>query len=157
MDDSNRTVSVSEAAAALGVSTDAIRKRLSRGTIQGEKVSGQWRVTLPDTATPPTGHQPDTSDTPSGHQPDTGALASAFAQLAAENARNAAAAAMWQERARNLETQLMALQPGDLPENEATESPVSNDSDATGVTTHAESERVPLSMWSRWKRWLRGE
>lgn len=161
MDDSNRTVSVSEAAAILGVSTDAVRKRLMRGTLPGEKVSGQWRVTLPDDVpdTSPTSDrtQPDASETPSGQLSDIGALAAAFAELSAENARNAAAAAMFQERVRNLETQLLALQPGDVPENEAVESPVSAGNDATYINTPDESEHGSLSIWTRFTRWLRLE
>lgn len=41
------TVSVSEAARALGISPDAVRKRLSRGTLQGVKGNDVWRITLP--------------------------------------------------------------------------------------------------------------
>lgn len=161
MDTNDRTLSVAEAAAALGISTDAVRKRLMRGTLPGEKVSGQWRVTLPDDVpdTSPTSDrtQPDASETPSGQLSDIGALAAAFAELSAENARNAAAAAMFQERVRNLEMQLLALQPGDVPENEAVESPVSAGNDATYINTPDESERGSLSIWTRFTRWLRLE
>jgi len=44
--DHDRTT-IAEAAKRLGVSTDAIRKRLSRGQLHGEKVGGTWVVFLP--------------------------------------------------------------------------------------------------------------
>lgn len=40
-------VEVAEAARRLGVTPDAIRARLHRGTLAGEKVEGTWRVHLP--------------------------------------------------------------------------------------------------------------
>ena len=42
-------VSVAEAAARLGVTTDTVRRRLHRGTLAGDKTEeGQWRVWLPE-------------------------------------------------------------------------------------------------------------
>lgn len=49
--DSVPTYSVVEAATILGVSTDAIRARLHRGTLDGEKIEGIWHVRLPDDLT----------------------------------------------------------------------------------------------------------
>jgi predicted ArsR family transcriptional regulator len=55
--DANRTpsdampLSLADAAAQLGISPDAARKRLERGTIQGEKRSGRWVVYLEPDAT----------------------------------------------------------------------------------------------------------
>jgi len=40
-------VDVATAAAALGVSAGAVRKRLERGHLTGHKEAGQWRVVLP--------------------------------------------------------------------------------------------------------------
>jgi hypothetical protein len=39
-------VSVADAAAALGISEGAVRKRIERGQLAGRKVHGQWRVVL---------------------------------------------------------------------------------------------------------------
>ena len=39
---------VAEAAHRLGVTPDAVRKKLQRGTLPGEKVAGEWRVFLPE-------------------------------------------------------------------------------------------------------------
>lgn len=153
MQDGNQdTVSVAEAAAILGVTPDAIRKRLARGTLQGIKHDREWRVLIPDEADTGVSGGVSTQKAASDS-----ALATALVELAAENARNAAAAAMWQERARNLETQLLALQPGDAPENEAVESPVSVGNETTGINTHAEPEHTARGGWSRFLAWLRGE
>src|SRR4051794_35277610 len=72
-------LTVAEAAAHLGVTPDAVRRRLHRGTLAGEKTSdGQWRVSLPE-QTP--GHDPgdrqDTARTPSG--PDSATVRSPLA------------------------------------------------------------------------------
>ena len=83
-------VTVAEAAAILGVSVDAVRKRLQRGTLAGEKQGKTWYVTLQQDATgqatghrqdiqnpssrekvKTTGRQQDTDRTPTGHQQDT--------------------------------------------------------------------------------------
>jgi hypothetical protein len=46
---------VTEAAAQLGITEAGVRKRLQRGQLHGEKVGGQWFITLPDTARPAPG------------------------------------------------------------------------------------------------------
>ncbi|MDP9473952.1 MAG: helix-turn-helix domain-containing protein [Chloroflexota bacterium] len=59
LDNDRTAVPIAEAARMLGLSTDAVRKRLQRGTIAGEKIGDTWRVFLePDTAT---GDRPDVS------------------------------------------------------------------------------------------------
>jgi hypothetical protein len=50
------SVPIAEAATLLGLSQEAVRKRLQRGTLDGEKVAGTWHVLL------------DRPDTPSGRQ-----------------------------------------------------------------------------------------
>jgi len=68
---SNRrpTVTVSEAAAVLGISPDAVRGRLQRGTLAGEKVKGTWHIFLP-TPSEPTGDQQAIDGPPPGYQRD---------------------------------------------------------------------------------------
>lgn len=46
--DSLPTFSVVEVAAILGISKDAVRARLHRGTLEGRKIEGAWRIRLPD-------------------------------------------------------------------------------------------------------------
>ena len=43
-------VPIETAAARLGLSAEAIRKRLRRGTLSGEKVDGKWWIILPEPA-----------------------------------------------------------------------------------------------------------
>ncbi len=48
-DNDTRTgYSVSEAAEILDISKDAVRKRIARGTLQAEKIDGQWTIVLDD-------------------------------------------------------------------------------------------------------------
>ena len=41
-------IPIAEAAAQLGLSVDAVRKRIRRGTLTAYKVDAEWRVVLPD-------------------------------------------------------------------------------------------------------------
>ncbi len=64
--DRDRTaVTIAEAARVLGLSTDAVRKRLHRGTIPGEKIGDTWRVFLESDAA--TGPRPDVSSPQPDH------------------------------------------------------------------------------------------
>ncbi len=47
MQDAARGVPVSQAAAVLGISVAAARKRVQRGSLRAYKVDGQWMVVLP--------------------------------------------------------------------------------------------------------------
>jgi hypothetical protein len=61
------TVTIAEAARRLGVTTDAVRRRLHRGTLAGTKDEhGVWQVYWPDEDAPP-GVRPDTP----GPRPDS--------------------------------------------------------------------------------------
>jgi hypothetical protein len=64
-------VTVPEAAARLGVTPDAVRRRLHRGTLAGDKTEeGQWRVWLPEPVPEAeTGDRPDAARSSPG--PDT--------------------------------------------------------------------------------------
>ena len=42
------TMKIAEAAEVLSITRDAVRKRIHRGTLEAEKVDGEWLVTLPD-------------------------------------------------------------------------------------------------------------
>jgi len=78
-----------DAAQALGISLDALRKRIARGTIEATKRDGRWYVRTPDGST---STDPPPDRTPTGPEVDVAALA-----LAAQDARIA-----------SLETQLAA-------------------------------------------------
>lgn len=63
------TYSIAEMAAMLGVSTDAVRARVNRGTLEGEKIAGVWRVRPPEELSLQDVYQGDRPD-PTGHRPD---------------------------------------------------------------------------------------
>ncbi len=133
----SRSLSVAEAARRLGITPDAVRGRLHRGTLYGEKVGTEWRVFLPDveaptadrqaTQQPPTAAQQDTTAdqqaaTVERQETDRAAdspLVELVADLARRNEDLAAAAAMWQTRAAYLEDRLLALTAGDDPPPDA--------------------------------------
>jgi len=151
-------LSAREAAAAAGVSERTIRRAIARGELPAGKHAGAYRIAPADVAAwagaPDTGQgrrggpvsgaaaertAPVRADT--GHAASvTGAelapLADVIAHQGAEIARLAAAAALWQERARVLEGRLLALGAGDATPPDAR---------ATGA-----GARVP--WWRRWGR-----
>jgi len=132
-------LSAREAAAVAGVSERTIRRAIARGELPAGKHAGAYRIAPGDVAAwggrPDTGQPrhrtPDTSAAAertapaTADRPDTGPaapvtgaelapLADVIAHQGAEIARLAAAAALWQERARVLEGRLLALGAGDV-------------------------------------------
>ena len=110
------TVSVAEAARRLGVTPDAIRSRLHRGTLAGEKVDNVWRIRLSDREIPhrvdpePTGSRQDATGQETGTDGDRqdadrmptvdlAPLADLIERQAREIAQVREAAAVWQLRA----------------------------------------------------------
>src|SRR5215217_4027048 len=99
-DATNATVvlNVADAAAAFGISQGAVRKRLERGQLSGQKVAGQWRVVLtPADATNATGttrqqrsHATtrDTTDATNATRPDATAVVSNAARAQLEAIRD---------------------------------------------------------------------
>lgn len=91
-DQTQHSVTVREASAALGISETAILKRIKRGTLPAEKdQAGQWRVSLPAGHVVPdsTGQVPDQADGGTGQAPSS-LPADTLARLAALEAENAA-------------------------------------------------------------------
>lgn len=161
------TVTVPEAARILGVSTDAVRSRLRRGTLLGMKVASEWHVPLSalhdtrqDAQPSPTGTQQDTPDPQQDatverqeerREPDRIAtvvdvapLADLIDDLTRRNADLAAAAAMWQTRAAHLEDRLKQLAPGEIVSQTVPEPPGSPRSDEAG----------PRGLLDLLRRWL---
>jgi hypothetical protein len=136
------TVSVAEAAHALGISHDALRSRLRRGTLEGFKDGDEWRVVLP-VDRQPTGDVPpqqaatgNETGTPTGN--DLSPLVDLVERQTAEIQRLTAASTLWQERARTLEQRLLAIEAGETPPETASEAvgaPETNDRDTGGVWT----------------------
>jgi len=138
------TVTVIEAARMLGVSVDAVRSRLRRGTLEGEKIEGEWHVRLPDrqdadrAPAEPTGTQQDATGNRPERQQDTfrtptvvdlSTLAELIERQGKELADLREAAAVWQIRARQAEERLLELSAGETTTTTSSEAPRSSRSD----------------------------
>lgn len=73
--DTTPTVSVAEAARRLGITDDAVRARIRRGTLRGEKVGAVWQVRLPTDATPEPARHDTTDRRATRRDPEPDALA----------------------------------------------------------------------------------
>ena len=130
---------IAEAAITLGITVNALRQRIKRGTVQSIKTQAGWLVATDHRPTT-TDHRPTTTD-----QAGLAPLAAMVADLARENRDLAAAAAVWQERALVLEGRLLALSAGD----------------SSGVSPRTRSEPPGdaiggnETLLSRWRRWVR--
>ncbi len=163
------TVTVFEAARILGVSTDAVRSRLRRGTLKGEKIESEWHIRLSDLhgtrqdgqPSPPgprqdaTDSQQDaTVDRQAGQQEpdrtptvvDLAPLTDLIERQAQELQRLTEAATMWQMRARQFEERLQALTVGETPPETVPEPPGSPQA----------NEIKPRGLWVRLREWWGG-
>jgi len=164
------TVGVVEAAQLLGVTTDAVRARLRRGTLQGHKVEGEWLVSVPGALSDrqdPTGSQQDATvgrrdatehrqDEPTERDRtptvDLAPLVSHIATLEDQVQRLAESNTMWQIRARQAEEQLKQLTAGNgAPDN----APEPNTVDAEGPQLLQERNPAPTGVLAWWKRFWR--
>ncbi len=112
-------VPIEEAAARLGITVNAVRQRIKRGTVEGYKTPAGWVVVVdrPATdhaatnhATRATNQRPTTTD--QAGSVDLAPLAVVIADLTRENRQLAEAAAIWQVRAMQAEEQLKQLTAG---------------------------------------------
>ena len=55
-------VDISTAAALMGITLNAVRKRIQRGTLQATKQDGEWYVTIQDVRQNTPGNDPDDKD-----------------------------------------------------------------------------------------------
>ncbi len=127
------TVGVIEAARLLALTTDAVRARLRRGSLQGHKVEGAWQVFMDpllskgqDATVGRQGAQQSGGRMPTV---DLTPLTDLIERQARELADARAAAMLWQERARTLEDRLVAIEATTI----APQSPESDGSPSTGV------------------------
>ena len=168
-------LSLQEAAVWAGANERTLRRWIKSGRLLAVKDDGQYRILVADlqraSRVAPGDHRapdtdnpgaraagPDTSDTVGAKfrtadmsSPGTmsGIDLTPLADLIERQARELAvmreAAAVWQERARLLESRLLALSAGDSSEGPSTTSP-----DAPGATIGGNE-----ALLSRWRRWLR--
>ena len=172
-DTTNTTVDVSEAAAILGISEDAVRARIRRGKLHGEKVGAVWRVYLDavgnvqGTDDSTTDSRDTTADRATRHDNATGMshdttehatvdlapLAELIERLSRENADLSAAATGWQARAMRAEDELKQLTATVPSTDEAVESSESDDTDDQDHEHQHEETSAPASVWARlWRR-----
>ena len=162
-------VPIGEAADRLGLSTDAIRRRLHRGTLSGEKIAGVWHIALPldragDDVTGPPGDRPGGDRAESG--PDRTAIGDATGAIAAlidaqheEITYLRAALDAEREARRRADTIIIELsrQVVALPAPQDAPMAVNKGSGATKTVDVGEDAVTPAaSPWSRFLQWLRG-
>jgi len=158
------SLSVAEAADRLGLTPDAVRARLHRGTLGGEKHAGTWRVWLSDDVTPTGTDRQTTGDRQDATGPRQGASTAEVDALRDHVAHLAADVAYLQDqlaqRSRELATerersdviQQLALQrlpvltPGESPPQTApTTAPAGQ-----GETIRAATGQDARPWWRRW-------
>jgi len=134
-------MSTSEAASALGISPDAVRKRASRGLLDSEKDEGGRLYIWLDDDTPPTGH-----DTPGAGQDGRDVLIEVLReQLREEREAN--------RENRRIIAGLVQRVPELEPARESPESPET--ASAEPYSTHAPPEQQEPSQ-RRERSWWRG-
>ena len=116
-------VPIEAAADRLGITVNAVRQRIKRGTLEGYKTPTGWVVVIdqPTTDRPPTSstdQRPTTGDQPINQRPtttdqaatvDLAPLAAVISDLTRENRQLAEAATAWQVRAMQAEERLKQL------------------------------------------------
>jgi hypothetical protein len=159
------TMPAAEAARRLGITPDAVRARINRGTLAGEKRGAQWWVYLPTDripVEPPTGTQPDAT----GTRPDTdrplveqlrsevdylrGELAARNRDLATERERSATERERADVLMREALGRIEALTAGETRED-ATQSTQDGPHDEQSGDA---ADNAPASWWRRWWRSL---
>ncbi len=140
----------------LGLSTDAVRKRLQRGTIAGEKIGDTWRVFLeaeappvdrPDVSSP----RPESDRTAtSGPDPLVETLREEVAYLREQLAERSRELAAERERFDVLHREALARIPA-LGAGQDAPSASPQPRHATEATEPAADTSVP--WWKFWERW----
>lgn len=159
--DRQDAVTVAEAAQRLGVSHDAIRARLRRGTIDGEKRGDEWIVFLPAE-----GHdgQQDTDTSPTGDDRPAVALVDQLreevAYLRSELTAARIQAAQERERADILQREALqrieALTAGSVARQDTRQDATGEPESVDTVPPDAEPLPPATSLWSRLWHALKG-
>jgi len=144
-------VTVKEAADRLGLSTEAVRMRLRRGTLAGRKAGGGWVVLLPPDATAVgTPADRDQAGDATADQGGATPLVALVADLARRNEELAAAAAHWQARAVVLGERLAALEAGSVAGGRVAADAPQAAQDQPRATQPAGAVSPPSRPW--WRR-----
>ena len=146
-------LTLDEAALELGITVNAVRQRIKRGTLIGIKTDAGWLVATNQESgadrptTRPTNHTSSVTD----HQPtiDLAPLVSHIATLEDQVQRLTEASTMWQIRARQAEEQLLQLPAGTT---DSDIEPEPNTVDAEGLQLLQTSDPAPTGVLAWWKR-----
>jgi hypothetical protein len=113
-------VSLEDAALTLGITVNAVRQRIKRGTLTGIKTDAGWLVDMVATNQESGTDRPTTRPTnhtapPTDHRPtiDLAPMVNHIATLEEQVQRLTEASTMWQVRARQAEEQLLQLTAGE--------------------------------------------
>ncbi|MCD6031186.1 MAG: hypothetical protein K0S78_3360 [Thermomicrobiales bacterium] len=149
-------VSLKEAAVRLGISPDAVRKRLERGTLRGEKRGGRWRVALEPDAQADTDQDgtPDAVRTPVDAGADSliARLESEVAFLRSELTDRTEEIRRRDHIIAGLVEQLRALPAGES----ARDAPQDANTDPLRGVGTPEASQTRQSAWRRWWRRMTG-
>jgi hypothetical protein len=156
--DTTPTVDTATAAQRLGITDDAVRARIRRGTLRGEKVGAVWHIHLPTGVTPD--HEPARHDTTDRREtrrdPEPDALAEHL-QGEIEYLREQLATTLRQlgaERERADVLQREAL--GRIEALSASSTPVWTDTSDQGESRQQEAPVDSGGVWARLRRFLIG-
>ncbi len=157
-------VPIEEAAARLGITVNAVRQRIKRGTVEGYKTPAGWVVvverptdrptTATDHTTRPTNQRPTTTDQ-TGNV-DLAPLAAVIADLTRENRQLAEAAAIWQIRAVQAEERLKQLTAGDDTPTDASQASPFAPGEAQPAVRAPDASASPRPAYASWWRRLFG-
>lgn len=161
--DSAPTFSVVEVAAILGLSKDAVRARLHRGTLEGVKVEGAWRVRLPDDVSlssddsehrqPPTPNTTGATSTPTPPQSDVMIAHLEHLEGEVQYLRGRLEEA---DRQRDQLQQQLADERRRTDTLTALSASVSAPDETQVQTYRATTEATPTGILARLRRWLTG-
>ena len=150
-------VPIEAAADRLGITVNAVRQRIKRGTLEGYKTPAGWVVVIdrPTSDQPPTSttdQRPTTGDQPTNQRPtttnqaatvDLTPLAAVISDLTRENRQLAEAATAWQVRAMQAEERLTQLTAGASTDDDIRDTPEPE--------LKAETD-APATWWRVWAR-----
>ena len=139
-------VPIAAAAVQFGITVNAVRQRIKRGTLEGYKTPAGWVVVIdrPTTDRPPTtatNQRPTTTD--QATPVDLAPLAAVISDLTRENRQLAEAATVWQLRAIQAEERLTQLTAGASTDDDIR--------DTTGAEPDARTD-APAPWWRFWAR-----
>ena len=152
-------VTLEDAADTLGITVNAVRQRIKRGTLIGIKTDAGWLVDMVATnqesgtdrpTRRPTNHTSSATD----HRPtiDLAPMVNHIATLEDQLQRLTEASTMWQIRARQAEEQLLQLTAGESEPASSQDSPTI---DAQTVRPLQAIDEAPTGIRRLWD-WLRG-